>query len=578
VRSGFALDCVAVVSAIDVEPQGCGGDCSRARRRTAALQRHSTAPLTFEGSMRSTFVFRLLAATAVAVAALAAAPASSQDLKIAVAADVTSIDPHFFNLFPNNNIAEHVFDKLVQMDPDSKMIPGLATSWKTIDDRTWEFRLRKGAKFHDGSEVTADDVAYSIDRVPQVPNSPGPFTAYTKAIVAKEIVDPYTIRLKYAGPYPLAPNDLSTIYIVSKKVASGASTEDFNSGKAAVGSGRYKFVRYANGDRVELERNDAYWGDRPHWQKVTFRIIKNEAARVAALLSGDVDAIEQPPTADLARIKSDPRFTVTSKISHRVIYFNFDHLDRPSPFITGKDGKPLAKNPLLDARVRHAISKAINRQAIAERVMEGQAIPSGQLVSDKLFGNVPALKADAFDMAGAKKLLADAGYPDGFNLTIHGPAGRYVNDEKIVQAVAQMLTRAGIVSKVETAPMGPYSGRASKQEFSFHMVGWGASTGEASSPLRSLLATFNRDKGLGAVNWGRYSNPKVDYLIEQALQQVDDENRRTMLQRATELAMSDLGLMPVHFQFTIWATKKNVSYIPRTDEYTLAFQFKPAKS
>jgi peptide/nickel transport system substrate-binding protein len=144
-----------------------------------------------------------------------------------------------------------------------------------------------------------------------------------------------------------------------------------------------------------------------------------------------------------------------------------------------------------------------------------------------------------------------------------------------VQAVAQMLTRVGIVSKVETAPMGPYSGRASKQEFSFHMVGWGASTGEASSPLRSLLATFNRDKGLGAVNWGRYSNVKVDYLIEQALQQVDDENRRTMLQKATELAMSDLGLMPIHFQFTIWATKKNVSYIPRTDEYTLAFQFRP---
>ena len=525
--------------------------------------------------MHSSVIQRFAAAVTVAVAALLAVPASGEELKIAVAADVTSIDPHFYNLFPNNNIAEHIFDKLVQMDPDSKMIPGIATSWKAIDDKTWEFKLRKGIKFHDGSELTAEDVAFSIDRVPLVPNSPGPFSAYTKAIVAKEIVDPYTIRFRYASPYPLAPNDLSTIYIVSKKVATGASTEDFNSGKAAIGSGRYKFVRYANGDRVELVRNDSYWGEKPYWEKVTFRIIKNEAARVAALLSGDVDAIEQPPTADLARIKADPRFTVTSKISHRVIYFNFDHLDRSSPFITGKDGKPLAKNPLTDPRVRHAISKAINRQAIADRVMEGQAIPSGQLVSDKLFGNVPGLKADAYDPEGAKKLLAQAGYPDGFNLTIHGPAGRYVNDEKIVQAVAQMLTRVGINSKVETAPMGPYSGRASKQEFSFHMVGWGASTGEASSPLRSLLATFNRDKGLGAVNWGRYSNVKVDYLIEQALQQVDDENRRTMLQRATELAMSDLGLMPVHFQFTIWATKKNVQYTPRTDEYTLAFQFRP---
>jgi peptide/nickel transport system substrate-binding protein len=517
----------------------------------------------------------LARALLVAAVAALAAPASAADLRIAVAADVTSIDPHFFNLFPNNNIAEHIFDKLVQMDPDSKMIPGLATSWKAVDDRTWEFKLRRGVKFTDGTELTAEDVVFSIDRVPNVPNSPGPFSAYTKAIVGKEIVDPYTIRFKTAAPHPLMPNDLSTIYIVSKKAATGASTEDFNSGKATIGSGRYKFVRYSSGDRVELARNDAYWGEKSPWEKVTFKIIKNESARVAALLSGDVDAIEQPPTADLARIKGDPKFTVTSKISHRVIYFNFDHLARSSPFVATKDGKPLEKNPLLDPRVRRAFSKAINRPAIADRVMEGQAIPSGQLVSEKLFGHVPGLKADAYDPEGAKKLLAEAGYPDGFAITIHGPSGRYVNDEKIVQAVAQMLARVGIAAKVETAPMGPYSSRASKQEFSFHMVGWGASTGEASSPLRSLLATFNRDKGLGAVNWGRYSNVKVDYLIEQALQQVNDENRSIMLQNATKLAMEDLGLMPIHFQFTIWATTKKVAYTPRTDEYTLAFQFRP---
>jgi peptide/nickel transport system substrate-binding protein len=528
-------------------------------------------------SMRNSAIRRLAGAMTMALALLVAPAVGADTLKIAVAADITSMDPHFFNLFPNNNIAEHIFDKLVQMDPDSKMIPGIATSWKTIDDRTWEFKLRRGVKFHDGSELTAEDVVFSLNRVPNVPNSPGPFTAYTKAIVATEIVDPYTLRLKYAVPYPLAPNDLSTIYIVSKKVATGATTEDFNSGKAAIGSGRFKLVRYVNGDRVELVRNDAYWGDKPVWDKVTFKIIKNEASRVAALLSGDVEAIEGVPTADLTRLKADPKFNVTSKISHRVIYFNFDHLDRVSPFITAKDGKPLAKNPLLDVRVRRAISKAINRQAIAERVMEGQAVPSGQLVSERLFGHVPGLKADAYDPEGAKKLLAEAGYPDGFNLTIHGPSGRYVNDEKIVQAVAQMLARVGIAAKVETAPMGPYSSRAAKQEYSFHMVGWGASTGEASSPLRSLLATFNRDKGLGAVNWGRFSNPKVDYLIEQALQQVDDENRRIMLQRATELSMQDLGIMPIHFQYTVWATTKGVTYVPRTDEYTLAFQFKPVK-
>jgi peptide/nickel transport system substrate-binding protein len=521
---------------------------------------------------------RRVAALIVAGAALAiAAGAPAQDLRIGVAADVTSIDPHFFNLFPNNNVAEHIFDKLVDMDPDSQLIPGLATSWKTIDPTTWEYKLRKGVKFHDGSELTAEDVVFSINRVPNVPNSPGRFTAYTKAITRIDVVDPYTLHIHYATPYPLSPNDLSTIYIISHKAAANATTEDFNSGKAAVGSGPYKFVSYVNGDHVELARNDDYWGTKPAFAKVTFRIIKNEAARTAALLSGDVDAIEQPPTADLAKIKADPNFTVTSKISHRVIYFNFDFLDRSSPYVTGKDGKPLARNPFLDLRVRRAMSKAINRQAIAERVMEGQAVPSGQLVSDHLFGFVPGLKPDAYDPVGARKLLAEAGYPDGFNLTIHGPAGRYVNDEKIVQAVAQMLTRIGIVCKVETAPMGPYSARASKQEFSFHMVGWGASTGESSSPLRSLLHTYDTDKGLGAVNWGRYSNPKVDYLIEQAVQQVDDDNRRVMLQRATQLAMDDLGLVPIHFQFTIWATKKGVRYTPRTDEYTLAFQFTQAK-
>jgi len=351
-------------------------------------------------------ILRLAGAAAVVLALAASGPTAAQELRIAVAADVTSIDPHFFNLFPNNNIAEHIFSKLVEMDADSHMIPALATSWKAVDATTWEYKLRKGVKFTDGSEVTAEDVKFTLDRVPNIPNSPGPFTAYTKAITSVEIVDPYTIRFKYAAPSPLSPNDMSTIYIVSKKAATVMATEDFNSGKAAIGSGRYKLVRYVNGDRVELVRNDAFFGEKPYWQKVTFRIIKNEAARVAALLSGDVDAIEQPPTADLPKIKADPKFTVSSKISHRVIYFNFDHLQRQSPFITAKDGKPLDKNPLLDLRVRRAISKAINRPAIAERVMEGQAIPSGQLVSDRLFGFVPGLKADAYDPEGAKKLLA----------------------------------------------------------------------------------------------------------------------------------------------------------------------------
>ena len=531
--------------------------------------------------MRNAAFRHALSACAVVLALAASSlpsAAAAQELKIAVAADITSMDPHFFNLFPNNNVAEHIFDKLVQMDADSKMIPGLATSWKVIDPTTWEFKLRKGVKFHRRQRSSPPRTSRSRSTACRTcPNSPGPFSALHQGDRRE---GDRRSRTRSASStrrrIPSSPNDLSTIYIVSKKVATGATTEDFNSGKAAIGSGRYKLVKYMSGDRVDLVRNDNYWGEKSPWDKVTFKIIKNEPARVAALLSGDVDAIEQPPTADLARIKGDPKFTVTSKISHRVIYFNFDHLERSSPFITDKAGKPLAKNPLLDVRVRRAISKAINRQAIVDRVMEGQGVPSGQLVSEKLFGNVPGLKADA--LRRRRREEADGRSRLSGRFQHHDPRSRRAATSTTRRSCRRSRRCSrGSASRRRSRPRrwGRTPARASKQEFSFHMVGWGASTGEASSPLRSLLATFNRDKGLGAVNWGRYSNVKVDYLIEQALQQVDDENRRVMLQNATKLAMEDLGIMPIHFQFTIWATKKNVAYTPRTDEYTLAFQFQP---
>ena len=242
--------------------------------------------------MLPTTVRRLLSALVVCAGIAWMSAPSAAELRIGVAADVTSIDPHFFNLFPNNNIAEHIFDKLVRMDPDSQMIPGLATSWKTIDPMTWEFKLRKGVKFHDGSELTAEDVVFSINRVPNVPNSPGRFTAYTKAIIKIEVVDPYTLRFQYATPYPLAPNDLSTIYIVSKKAAGKATHRGLQLGQ---GGHRQRPVqvrplRQRRPHRARAQRR--LLGRQAAWDKVTFRIIKNEAARVAALLSGDVDAIE----------------------------------------------------------------------------------------------------------------------------------------------------------------------------------------------------------------------------------------------------------------------------------------------
>jgi len=514
-----------------------------------------------------------LALAALTIGALTL-PAAAATLTIGLGADVTALDPHYHNVTPNNNVAAHLFGYLVQRNEKSQLEPGLATEWKTVDPLTWEFKLRKGVKFHDGSEFTAADVVASIERVPTVPNSPSPFTAFTKQIKEVTVVDPYTVRFRTATPYPLMPSDMTQVAMISKAAAK-ATTDDFNSGKAAIGTGPYKLVRYVKGDRIELARNDAWWGGPTPWEKVTLRILPQDASRVAALLSGDVQAIENVPPTDVAELRKNRKLTVYRIVADRLIYLHMDSDRDVSPFVTDKAGKPLAKNPLKDPRVRKAISKAINRPAIVEKVMEGEAIPSGQLVADFLFGATKNLKVEPYDPEGAKKLLAEAGYPDGFGLTIHAPNNRYVNDAKIAQAVAQMLSRAGIDTKVVAMPSATFFTQATDLKFSFMLVGWSTGTGEASSSLKALLMTWNRDKGYGTANRGRYSNAKVDALTEDALSTVDDAKREAYLQRATEIAINDTGVVPLHFQVNLWATRDGIGYVPRVDENTLAWKFKP---
>ena len=512
----------------------------------------------------------LLAAAVLALSALSYAA----NLTVGLSTDVTAIDPHYHNLTPNNNVAWHLFGYLVSRDEKSQLQPGLATEWRTIDPLTWEFKLRRGVKFHDGSDFTADDVVASIDRVPKVPNSPSPFTAYTKQIRKIDVVDPYTIRFRTATPYPLMPSDMTQIAIIAKSHAS-ASTEDFNSGKAAIGTGPYKLVRYAKSDRIELARNDAWWGGRTPWEKVTLRILPQDAPRVAALLSGDVQVIENVPTSDVAKLRSNKQLSIYRAVSDRLIYLHLDSARDVSPFVTDKAGAPLAKNPLKDPRVRKALSKMINRPAIVERVMEGEAVMAGQLVPDFLFGATKNLAVEKFDVEGAKKLLAEAGYPEGFGITIHTPNNRYINDEQIAQAVAQMLSRGGVATKVVAMPSATFFTQATDLKFSLMLVGWSTGTGEASSSLKALLMTFDKEKGFGTANRGRYSNGKVDALTEDALQTVDDIKREAYLQRATEIAINDTGIVPLHFQVNLWAARDGIVYQPRLDEQTLAWRMAP---
>jgi peptide/nickel transport system substrate-binding protein len=308
-------------------------------------------------------------------------------------------------------------------------------------------------------------------------------------------------------------------------------------------------------------------------------MISSSAARVAALLAGDVQMIEAVPTADIEKLKKDSRVVLTSAVSNRIIYLHLDSArERNSPFVTDAAGKPMEANPLRDPRVRKAISKMIDRGAIASRIMEGEAKPAGQFLPETFHGTSKRLQPDKYDPEGAKKLLAEAGYPNGFGLTLHTPNNRYINDEKIAQAVAQFLTRGGIPTKVDAMPSAVFFSRGSKLEFSFLLAGWGAGTGENSSPLRSLVATFDSKLGNGAANRGRFSDAGVDALINTALTTLDDTKRGFMLAAATEKAIGEMmGVIPLHYEVSTWAMKKGITFKPRVDQLTLAYEVRPAK-
>src|SRR5215467_2801298 len=349
--------------------------------------------------------------------------AGAQELRIGLSAEASAMDPHFHNLVPNNSLTKHIFDRLTDQDEMQHLLPALALSWRTTDDTTWEFKLRPGVKFSNGDDFTANDVIYSYCRAPRVENSPSSFGIYVRQITGMSAPDPLTVVIKTAAPHPLMPTELSNIAILSAK-ANGAGTvtfhpagcqgvgtypktEAFNSGAAAIGTGPYRLVRFTKGDRIILERNEYYWGEKPAWQRVVFRPVTSAGPRVAALLSGDVDLIENVPIQDLARIKANGNFTVVQGLSARVIYLHFDYIDDAPPGVTGAGGK----NPFRDRRVREAISKAIDRDAIVARIMGGVAVAAAEMLPPSMFGANKDAKVAKADPAAAKKLLVEAGYP-----------------------------------------------------------------------------------------------------------------------------------------------------------------------
>ena len=517
----------------------------------------------------------MLARLALCALALLAPTASAQNLVLGTKLELNTLDPHFFSAFPTNSSMQYFFDKLVEYDAKLAIRPSLAVSWKLVDDTTWELKLRKGVTFHDGTPFTAEDVIFTIERVPSVPNSPNSFAQFTRGIESVTKVDDHTIVVKTKAPNPQLLSDFANVFIVSSKAAKGATTADFNAGKAVVGTGPYKLVEWVNGDHLVVERNEKYWGPKPAWARVTERVIAKDPTRLAALLAGQVDAIDAVPIPDLERLKREGRFALYRGAAALVHYVALDSTRDESPFVTAKDGKPLGRNPLKDPRVRKALSLAVNRDAIVKRIMEGSAIPAAQLLSEQFPTASKALKPDPYDVARAQALMKEAGWGDGFRLVLHATSDRYPNDSAVAQALAQMWTRIGIKAEVETLPGAVFFTRASKQEFSAFTAQYGAE--DSINSLRALVASYDPARGFGTANRTRYSNPVVDGLLTESLVTMDDELRQQKLDRAIRFAMADQPLIPVFHPIFDFAARKGLVVTPQAQRRFNGLMVTPAR-
>jgi peptide/nickel transport system substrate-binding protein len=382
-------------------------------------------------------------------------------------------------------------------------------------------------------------------RVPNVENSASSFVLYLQQITAIQAEDGHTLVLRMAAPFPLMPNYMGAVMIVPARFET-AKTAKFNTMAAAIGTGPYRVVEYARGQRIVLEANPHHWAGPPPYKRVVFRPITATGLRVGALLSGGVDLIEQPPPVDIPALRANPGIPVWESVGNRIVYFGFDFDLDPAVGVTGHGDNPIS-NPFRDLRVRQALSLAINREAICNRVMEGLAFPANQMVAAGVFGHDPAIPAPVYDPDRARCLLAEAGYPNGFRMTFHGTSDRLVNDEKVLQALAQMFARIGMRAEVDAMLSTAFFPRVNRLEFSFFFNSWGGGSSSGVTTIRNALATYDDAKGMGRGNRGRCSNPEVDRRIHTALETLDDSERERLIREATAVAMADIGVVPSHW-------------------------------
>jgi len=509
-----------------------------------------------------------LARILVAALALAAAPAHAVLLKWAAQNDILTMDPHSQNHATTNGIMQHVYEGLVRFDKDFKVLPCLATGWQQISPTQVRFNLRKNVKFHDGSPFTADDVIFSYHRILQ---PQGTMQIYVQGVKEVKKIDDHTIDLILSGPNPVLLKNLVDFRIMSKawsaknkseNVQNYKEKEETYASRNTNGTGPYMIKLWEPDKRLVMQANPAWWDKiSGNGKEVVYTPIKSDATRVAALLAGDVDLLTDLPTQDVVRLQKDAKLKVLEGAENRTIFIGMDQF---SPELKYSDVK--GKNPFKDIRVRKAMNMAVDREAIKRVTMRGLSIPAGIMVAPSVHGWEKDLdKVTPLDVEGAKKLLAEAGYANGFSFQLDCPNNRYVNDEEICQALVGMWSRVGLKAKLLAQTMPIWIAKIQNFDHDAYMLGWGVSNFDANYSLFSLLRTKTTGAA-GSFNLGRISDSKLDGLIDAINTEVDVKKRDAMIREALTITRDQYYYVPLHHQLRPWAMKKNVTTVYKSDD------------
>jgi peptide/nickel transport system substrate-binding protein len=504
---------------------------------------------------------RLLAA-ALLTAALGSGTADARSIKWSRSGDALTLDPHAQNEGPTTNLNRQIYEPLVERDRDGKLVPTLAVSWRITEDPTvWELKLRPGVKFHNGNAFDADDVIFTFERA-RAPTSD--FKGYITSVETVSKVDAHTVRVKTKGPNPILVQNLTYLLIMDKEWAQANNAtrpQDFKNREEnfavrnANGTGPFALVSREPDVRTVLKRNDAYWGRGEAPLEITELVlnpIKADATRVAALLSGEVDFVQDVPVQDIERLKSSPNLRVTHGPENRTIFLG---MDVGSPQLRSSDVR--GKNPFAELKVRQAINMAINRAAIQRVVMRTQSAPAGAIVPQFVNGYSKELDTlPTLDVAKARSLLAEAGYPNGFSVSLNCPNDRYLNDEAICQAAVGMLGQIGIRVNLISQSKSLHFPVIQKAEADFYLLGWGVPPYD-SEYIFSYLYHTRTDK-FGGWNATRYSNAEVDRLIEGLSSETDLAKRNAAIARIWQRVAADQVYVAIHHQVLAHAMKNFV--------------------